>query len=543
MTTRKESVLIIKYKKMVENREDIQVASLKACVKSNPLIGFFQVSVEDADSFLFDFVNDAYAHLIEESASSIVGQHVRDIFGEQDTAVIISNFRRAIHLKKPLTYDEVLFLPHGRIWWQIYLTPEFHENGEVKSLTGTVTNMTDQKRMENALREAERKNRALITSMPDVILKLNRSGTFTDLEEGKDTVLGLSPNQFVGKSLQDILPPDLAKVASGHLDKLFKSRETQVFEYNLNFNDAIHDFEVRLVFINNNECLGIVRDITEKNQALRDLEIAKEQAEAANKAKSAFLATVSHELRTPLNAILGFSDVLRNQMFGSLGAPKYLDYAFDIFSSGSHLLEIINDIIDLSKLESNTAELQESAFELSKIIQASIKPFEKNILENRLQVNLRLEQNLPMIYADKRGVKQMLSNLVSNAVKFTPQKGTINVVARKEPSGALTLIVEDTGIGLDHADIPKALAPFQQVECSMRRYYEGTGLGLPLVKSIMELHGGSLEIKSKRNVGTKVYMRFPLNRTMAAEASVKTGEDTAEFSEKSPDLKITQEVL
>lgn len=499
---------------------DVPPSALARLIE-NPLIGYFVVDVVERphdetseQTFVYSFINNRYKQLLGLRDQDLLGTTAFDHLSEQDCLVMQSNFERCAHLARPLTYDEVLFLDKGRLWWQVHLVPELDGTGKVVRLVGSVSDLTDQRRIENALLEAERKNRALISSMPDAIFKISREGVFLDLEEGKDTVLGLPPIEFLGRHMSEALPEEMAELAKTHIQRAIQYRRTQVFEYQLDIGNTPHDFEVRVVAINSEEVLAIVRDISEKKQVERDLVVAKEEAEAANKAKSAFLATVSHELRTPLNAILGFSDVIRNQLFGSIGSAKYIDYASDIYTSGAHLLEIISDIIDLSKLESSTAELEEEVFDINTNIDAAIRVFATQFEEAGLTLERKFAEGLPMLEADRRAFRQIVINLLSNAIKFTKPGGRVTVESRREISGAVTIIVSDTGIGIEKTDIPRALAPFEQIECAMRRYYEGTGLGLPLVKSLTELHDGTLEIKSRKNVGTAVIIRFPLKRSI-----------------------------
>ncbi len=519
----------------VEQDEDIPI--LKA-VLSNPLIGVFEILVKDSDSFSFSYANDRYKQLLNLNEQSIVDQSIFDLINDQDASVMVSNFKRCIHLGKPLTYDEVLFLPQGRIWWQVHLVPSFTEDGQVEKLYGTVTDLTDQRRIENALLEAERKNRALISSMPDAIFRISKDGVFLDLEEGKDTILGLAPVQFLGRRIEEALPEEAAAVAHKNLIKALHTKKTQVFTYELEVDNTVHDFEVRIVAVNSEEVLAIIRDVSSAKQVERELRLAKEEAEIANKSKSAFLATVSHELRTPLNAILGFSDVIRNQMFGSIGGSKYLDYAHDIYKSGAQLLDIINDIIDLSKLESSAAELQEIVFDVNKMVQSSIKVLDSQLERSNLSLDLRLAEDMPHLYADKRSFKQIMMNVLSNAIKFTTEGGRITIETRKEISGAVSVVISDTGIGMDQEEIPRAFVPFEQIQCSIRRNYQGTGLGLALVKSLMDLHGGVVDVKSRKGVGTSVILRFPLNRSVEEDSQVEELMLSEEIESQEPISKV-----
>jgi signal transduction histidine kinase len=257
-------------------------------------------------------------------------------------------------------------------------------------------------------------------------------------------------------------------------------------------------------------------DITERKRFENALQAAKEQAELASRAKTAFLANMSHELRTPLNAIIGFAEIIREQLLGPVGTEKYLDYVGDIHLSGNHLLEVINDILDLSKIESGRFELLEKPVDLERVLGSTLRLLGDKAAKGSLTVRTRLPDPQPLLYADERAMKQILLNLLSNSVKFTQPGGLVEVAVELAPDGDLLLVVTDTGVGFDLVDLPRALAPFGQVDTSLTRRYQGTGLGLPLVNSLTQLHGGRLEIDSKPEQGTRVVVRMPASRVMTA---------------------------
>jgi signal transduction histidine kinase len=255
-------------------------------------------------------------------------------------------------------------------------------------------------------------------------------------------------------------------------------------------------------------------DITARKQAELAAVAAKEQAEIANRSKSEFLANMSHELRTPLNAIIGFGEMICYQVLGPIGSETYVDYAKDIKDSAKHLLEIINDILDLSKVEAGKFDLNETAIEIGGMIDATIRLLDSRASDAGLSLTSSVTPHLPQLYADARALKQMLLNLLSNAIKYTPRGGRIVVETHVDDAGWSTISVSDTGIGIAEKDLPKAMAVFGQVDGSFHRGHDGSGLGLPLTKRLVELHGGRLSVASVVGRGTTASLHFPPDRSI-----------------------------
>jgi PAS domain S-box-containing protein len=258
---------------------------------------------------------------------------------------------------------------------------------------------------------------------------------------------------------------------------------------------------------------GIAVDRRQQERQLRD---ASESAEMANRAKSRFLATMSHELRTPLNAIIGFSEVMQQQMFGPLGNDRYAEYTGDILTSGRHLLSMIDDILDISKIEAGRYDLEERDIEVDDVIRWSAELIRPKLAEGELELELEIPEDLPLVYADKRALRQVLLNLLSNAVKFTKAGGTITVTAKVQDNVGLTVFVTDTGIGIPADRVRETLEPFVQVESSMTGKHHGTGLGLSITKHLVEMHDGSFGLTSEEGVGTRVSFTFPPHRLILA---------------------------
>lgn len=250
----------------------------------------------------------------------------------------------------------------------------------------------------------------------------------------------------------------------------------------------------------------------EKRRVEAQLIESKEAAEASSHAKSNFLANMSHELRTPLNAIIGFAELLETETFGPLGSPRYREYAEVIRGSGRHLLGLINDVLDLSRLDAGRTDLVEENLNVDHLAETVLTMMEQQAAANGVTLARDVARGLPLLRADAKRVRQVLLNLLSNAVKFTPSGGSVSLRASLNILGELSLVVADTGIGMAPQDVPKALERFGQVDSKLTRKFEGAGLGLPLAKQLMELHGGTLTLTSSQNAGTVVTVTFPVDR-------------------------------
>ncbi len=369
----------------------------------------------------------------------------------------------------------------------------------------------------------------LVSNLPGVIYRCANDAdrTMSFISEGVQEITGYPASDFVANAKRTftslIHPDDLPKVHQ--VVKLAGSARTPfAVEYRI----LTASRETRWVYEKGQGVLdaegalrhleGAILDVSDRKLTEEALQTAKHEAELANRSKSEFLSNMSHELRTPLNAIIGFADLMTKEAFGPLGNSNYREYVSDIQVAGQHLLDLIGGILDLSKIEAGKAELKEQNIEVGKIILSCLA-----LVEERAQTgNIRLDaqftdEPLPALRADKRMLKQILINLLTNAVKFTPPGGKVTMRWWANPADGFAFEVADTGIGMTREDIPKALARFGQVDGNRNRQYEGAGLGLPLTKSLVELHGGSLELHSRVNVGTTVTIRFPAERMVPVE--------------------------
>jgi len=375
-------------------------------------------------------------------------------------------------------------------------------------------------------RRAERQMRKVVEgSLQGIVVRTNTEMLY--LNDGYAKLLGYeSPKALfaLGRdSLNDTIHPDDRQMVIDRIKARMAGEEvTSHYELRLMRRDGSFAWVDTLATLVNWDgqpaSLSWLTDITARKQAEEELVKSKEAAEFANRAKTEFLANMSHELRTPLNAILGFSEVIKSQMFGPVGTAKYADYAADIHTSGQHLLDLINDVLDLAKLEAGKLDLREIDISLAAIVVQCVGLVRQRAKDAVVELSVELPDRLPALRADERAIKQVLLNLLSNAIKFTPEGG--KVVTRVSVAGrkGLTICVIDSGIGMSASDVEVALAPFGQIDSKLARKHQGTGLGLPITRSLVRLHGGDIAIESAPGKGTTITVHFPASRVIEAAA-------------------------
>lgn len=260
---------------------------------------------------------------------------------------------------------------------------------------------------------------------------------------------------------------------------------------------------------------SLSKEIDLRQRTEQKLIQAKTDAEVANATKSQFLANMSHELRTPLNAILGFSDILKNESFGSIGSPIYREYSQDIHTSGRHLLNLINDILDVAKIEAGKLRLYEEAFDIKSVTEICVNMLSLTAREADVMLKVDIDEDLPYLHADDTRLRQIITNLLSNAIKFTDPGGRVTLSVGLGENAGMYISVVDTGIGIDDDEIMNALSQFGQVDDKYSRNTDGTGLGLSLVQLIISEHGGFFEFSSKLGEGTVAVAHFPKDRLRA----------------------------
>ncbi len=403
------------------------------------------------------------------------------------------------------------------------------DKNENLRVVGTITDVEERRRAERALAEAEKKYRTIVENAAGGLYQLTPEGIYLSANPAMARILGYD-------SQADMLR--LIKNAHGYVYP--DPKERKLFMDALKAQDQIFGYEtqvatkdgdkiwvrenVRLVRDEQDNVLyyeGSMEDITQRKEADIALLEAKMQSDMASRAKTEFIANMSHELRTPLNAIIGFSDIMKNEVMGPLGQDMYKEYVSDIHKSGQNLLKIINEILDISKIEAGNRELNESEFHLSDVLQSCLELYTGRLKEKNL-VLVNEAKDLPPIIAEQLSIKQVISNIYNNAIKYTPTNGRITLVSNYDADGAFRLSITDTGIGMGTREIRKALSPFGQIDNALDRSDSGVGLGLPLAQAIMGIHGGKIEILSEKSIGTTVTLIFPKERVVQKNQKANT---------------------
>jgi PAS domain S-box-containing protein len=505
-------------------------------------------------------VNEAMCDILGRPRDDIIGRSIFEFVDDASADI----FRREVSARrtgKRGAYEVALRRSDGsNVPCLNNATPVYDDNGQKIASIGLYTDISEIKQVQCELEHArdeleqrvrertaelEQANEALKNQIAEreqaeravndsegryrQIAEMSPDGMFVHVDEkivfangSLARILGYpSPDDFIGMTAIDLVPPAyraeiMQRRAAARTGKNLEIR-TADFQRCDGSTVAVERTGARVSWEGKTAFLILIRDVTERKRAEQTLLAAKEEAELASRAKSEFLANMSHELRTPLNSIIGFSDLLTDPALYAPGDTESPEHAAHIYQSGEHLLALINDILDLSKIEAGTAALQEEDTVPAEIIESCL-----NMVGERAKnggVELIVDSNvpaLPRLRADKTRIKQVLINLLSNAVKFTEPGGSVTIKAAFDAARGFVLQVADSGIGIAADDIPRALARFEQLESALDRKYEGTGLGLPLAKSLVEQHGGTLELESQLGVGTTVTVCLPADRAVAA---------------------------
>ncbi|HWY30807.1 MAG TPA: MASE1 domain-containing protein [Candidatus Acidoferrum sp.] len=488
---------------------------------------------------LLTFVNEAFCRFHRKSAGELIGTNFFQTLSKEDAEVPLSCINSLPKDQPVISFDHRLRSPDNReVWHQYRVRRLFQEKSDAWEFQTVIQDITQRKRSEQALRASEEKYRSLIDHIPDVVWTADAQGDLVYISSNAVKVLGFALEELLDLGgqfwMNRIHTEDAPRVRQAY-EKLFSDGEKFDVEYRICRKDGGWIWLHNSAFVTRPRegimCAdGIFRDITQRRLEEADVQQSKEAAEAANRAKSQFLANMSHELRTPLNAIIGFSEILADKTFGDLN-ERQLKYANNILNSGRHLHQLINDILDLAKVEAGRMELACNNFSVVKAL-SEVQSIVKT-LANKKQISLEFETalELPSLFADEPKFKQIMYNLLSNAIKFTPEGGKVEVTAAVPGSTALNsnpaeqflqVAVKDTGIGIAAKDQERVFQEFEQVDSSYGRQQQGTGLGLALTKRLVEMHGGQIWLQSEGIEGKGSTFTFMIPISQAKTGPVQS---------------------
>lgn len=396
----------------------------------------------------------------------------------------------------------------------------YQQTGDIEMALSTESKQA--RKYEAAYLETENRFKAFIDNTPSAIMMKDADGRYLVANNTWNEWLNPDHVDINGLKAVDLMPEITAKNFLDDDDAILEGAENIFREHQLTVADGREISLLSQKFPIKNAMGQVIAigmlgtDISDRKEIEKGLREAKHTAELANKSKSEFLANMSHELRTPLNAILGFSDILKAEAFGPLGQKNYLEYAHDIHSAGAHLLEVINEVLDVAKIESGQMTLSEQHFDIRSVMTSCQRMVEVRASDADVKLIFNVAAGLPTLYADETRIKQIVINLLSNAVKFTDPGGSITVSTSMTATGDMKLVVEDTGIGIKESDMKSVLSQFGQAQSGYSRNHEGTGLGLTLVQLLVAAHSGGFNLESTFGVGTTVTLLFPASRMKVA---------------------------
>jgi len=410
-----------------------------------------------------------------------------------------------------LTIIGYFLSPAGGIHWMV-LT---NRGLALFAIWVTAFLIASRKQTEDTLRENERMLRAFLDATIDQAAIVDPDATIRAINKAMADGYAKKPEELIGRPMFKNPMTDTGRRRKQWIDKvLFTGHPLREEDEN---EGVWYDNSYFPVFSNDGKVEQVAifaRDITRRKRSEQELTIAREKAEVANRTKGEFLATMSHELRTPLNAIIGFSDSMLEEVHGEFSNEKYREYAGDIHHSGLHLLSLINDVLDVSAIDAGKLGLQEEKIDVSEVVERSVRLVKPRFERRDIKLSVSIQDAIPILFADPRRLKEILLNLLSNAAKYSHQGDEVSVDVGVDGEGCMEFIISDTGQGMDEQELAIAMERFGRVGNAETRKFEGTGLGLPLTKVLVELHNGTLNIESQKEVGTTISVKFPNERVV-----------------------------
>jgi len=518
-----------------EERERLTFAIKDAEQKSRAVIDAVADIILETDELgRIVFLNKAWKKITGFDVEQSRGQSLVQLIHPQDQEVLTGDFQALLSSQKTeLRRFTQLRMADGT-FKAVELSMNVVRDGEggKQTIIGTFTDIEERRRAERALSDAEKKYRSIVENAAGGIFQLTPEGLYLSANPAMARILGYdTPEQLLREvknaNEQLYIEPSLRQALYGRIRGEAKAL-TQEVQMRQRSGDIIWVQEsIRCVQDDNGQLLfieGSLEDITQRRESESAIHEARVNSDLANRAKSEFLSNMSHELRTPLNSIIGFSEMIKNEVYGAIEQRPYWDYAKDIHESGQKLLRVINEILDISKIEAGERQLNEGVVNFNGLIDSALDLLDVKIGNAQMIITRSLD-NVPDVIGEELALKQVIVNLLSNAVKFTPDKGRITISGHVANDGRLHVSVTDTGIGLDDYEIQKALSPFGQVDSELARTGAGTGLGLTLVDALVKLHGGEFELFSQKGIGTTATIILPNDRIVKKKAVVEKGVD------------------
>lgn len=498
-------------------------------------------------TFVVCEANAVATQFFDKEYDEVIGQPIDKLFSPDNVKRMSESFKVCMDKKTAVTIAPLPTVPGGLNVPGFWINPIFNAEGHIIWLDVIAhPSSTD-----SSIVERERDDALLLlTSIFDVsevgIIVSDRNRRIVKVNDSFERIYGWNRKDTMGKDFIEFISADERNIAQANHENYITSGqrragEVKVLRKDGSIANALYTTARLQLSHGRHFQVTTIVDITDRKQMEFSLRLAKEQADSANHAKSAFLANMSHELRTPLNAIIGFSEMMMKETFGPLGHEKYAEYMSDVHLSARHLLEIINEVLDMSKIEAGRVELHEQDIDLVALCDSVVRIVSSRIFSSNLKIKLLKPEAFPNLHADPRLIRQILINLVTNAVKYSPQGGIVKVRPFINDIDEISVLIADQGVGIPADRIQEAMEPFGQIDShTTSSVYQGTGLGLPLAKAMTEMHGGQLNLDSQEGEGTSVTISFPKERAKPVKAQERMLKDKKAKTDQAQGIELKE---
>ncbi len=481
----------------------------------------FIVRMNKGESFFITDANELAVKYFDLREDQLIDQNPKNFMDSENFVHFQQSFEVCASKKRSVTIQALPGVPGAVRVYGFYISPIMKDDGEIDyfDVIGQL-DVADQSIVQRERDDAI----SLLTSIFEVsevgIVVTDHNARVVRVNDSFIRTYGWSRDELVNADMTGLVTPDERELARRNHEEFIRTGERSSGEIKIIRKDgsvANSLYTSSIIELSQKRRFQVITmmDITLRKQMEQSLRMAKDQADAANRAKSVFLANMSHELRTPLNAIIGFSEMMIKETFGPMGHAKYAEYMEDVHSSAEHLLEIINEVLDMSKIEAGRIELDEGEVNIEELVQSVARMLDSRAFGNNITIRTKCVENLPNLRADQRLIRQILLNLLGNAIKFSRPETEVTLSIYMLDDGRMQFSVADQGSGIPRDKIRQAMEPFGQVSDRPENAgHQGTGLGLPLAKAMVEMHDGILSLESEIGRGTTVYVSFPAYRIL-----------------------------